>query len=334
MPSVSDKMTSSAQVLSLDDHRHIVGPEAPDIEPTVCSSISDFIYQCEEKTEGWKSTWYRGVRKRFPLVPKKFRAQRAGDDTPKEYRDLDEVYLVETIGRKYPLFHDRRLEKSDILCLTQHLGFPTRLLDWTETLANAVYFAVPGPEADPHIALLNPIRFNALQSYVFKNELKKSEWHTIRPDDIDEIEGKTGIYYSDGGIVQNYMRLARQKALKVPDDKVHTSISENDGLELPVCFVPNYLNDRQFLQQSCFTIAGTLGNICLRELLKNFSQQIVSSVFCEIRFSNSEDDPDDPFLPEKTYKLREMCPSAVQLYGDEYGLFQDTLDALIWAPDP
>jgi hypothetical protein len=42
----------------------------------------------------------------------------------------------------------------------QHFGLPTRLLDWTETLGVAIFFALKSGEGDAAVWMLNPYRLN------------------------------------------------------------------------------------------------------------------------------------------------------------------------------
>ena len=48
----------------------------------------------------------------------------------------------------------------DVLFLMQHHGVPTRLLDWTESFATALYFALEGATSEADIWMLDPYLLN------------------------------------------------------------------------------------------------------------------------------------------------------------------------------
>lgn len=64
------------------------------------------------------------------------------------FRDLGAHLMPSEISDWAVLFH------------MQHFGVPTRLLDWTTTFANALYFSLKSNPASPTIWILNPYELN------------------------------------------------------------------------------------------------------------------------------------------------------------------------------
>lgn len=113
------------------------------------------------KAHGKATYWYRGVQNiDYTLVPSVLR----------EYEVTSERNLFGRFQLLAPNFHDRCPHSSDIagwLCLMQHYGLPTRLLDWSESLASAAFFAsvFAKEDKDGAIWILDPNMLNHASEY-------------------------------------------------------------------------------------------------------------------------------------------------------------------------
>lgn len=99
--------------------------------------------------------WYRGVPKSaYRLTPSLFRFEHGADHEQKLF-NLYTSYLPREVAQKNTDW--------DTLFDMQHYGVPTRLLDWTESLGVALFFALQGGHDDePCLYLLAPAQLNIL----------------------------------------------------------------------------------------------------------------------------------------------------------------------------
>ncbi len=99
--------------------------------------------------------WYRGVaNESFKLIPSLFRYR---------HGHVQEAKIFDDYVRIAPIAGQHRPSDWQYLFDMQHVGIPTRLLDWTEVLGVAVFFALGDPPRDDTNAavwLLSPHRLN------------------------------------------------------------------------------------------------------------------------------------------------------------------------------
>lgn len=292
-----------------------------------CEDVAEFIEGLEE-TEDWHSRWFRGLPGPLANTPKIFRDVEISHDCGKKFNELMEGRIINGISRKLTFFSKEIDSVVDALCLAQHLGFPTRLLDFSENLGTAVYFATPHPQARPHIWALNPVALNALLVLTKKAKTKLADAASITSADVAACAEDNGV--SIFGVGDNFPLSdvdADQWLVGVSEriEEIEEVNMDADSASdcLPMAFFPTYINRRLLLQQASFLLFGAM-TTSLEEVLSHFSQDVMDLVLRCYKFS-------DEFCENSLYSLREICPSPTQIFGDEQGLFQELLDNEIWA---
>lgn len=172
------------------------------------SAIKQYKSEFPEKTE----FWFRGqCDSEYVLLPSLFRFPK-GMEKEKEVFDT-----FKRLSQKIAFSHKNEWE---LLIDMQHYFIPTRLLDWSENLGIAIYFAIYSHTNNKDISLyvLNPLELN---------KYSKKQGIPIVPDD------NMGLSY-----INNYIK-------KEPFPPTY-----------PIAIKSNFINERVMAQRGMFTVHG------------------------------------------------------------------------------
>jgi len=199
------------------------------------STVAGFITKVKHEYELWNSpryVWFRGEPDcDTPLLPSLFRAKQDGS-----YHD--ENKLLQMFRMRAPSFAigavpDRKAT-DQWLFLAQHVGVPTRLLDWTENALLGLYFALK--HAKPVVWMLDPMGLNA---HAMKRHPSAKSTH------IDEFPLT---WFRPPGNVIN-----------IGHENIRGAWEHNRrGIDTPIAVHPTYIHQRMSAQRSVFTVHGKL----------------------------------------------------------------------------
>jgi hypothetical protein len=152
----------------------------------LCNSWQKLLKEVMRATADFESRWnspsavpfFRGhSSSNYQLLPGLFRPNKNGF-----YNEYDEKNFYYEFRARAGSLLNPSYSSWDVLFLMQHHRVPTRLLDWTESFATALYFALEGAVHDIDIWMLDPYSLNK---------------HTANEKNILDVEADLKIEYFD-----------------------------------------------------------------------------------------------------------------------------------------
>ncbi len=223
------------------------------------SSLHKLIKQVFKDYTAWETTskpWFRGEPNNIntPLLPKIFRLENG--------RKHDELKLLQHFRMKAPSFGLLQIpprENTDQwLFLAQHVGLPTRLLDWTGGLLIALHFALNNHEKGAVVWMLDPDELNRKTASSIKNDDYGLTWFSQRNRSligndlyrIRDIVKSQGNYELVNEICDNLASMNIEKAWT----------KKSQATPYPFAIYPTNIHPRMSSQISRFTIHGQFEN--------------------------------------------------------------------------
>lgn len=216
------------------------------VKQTHIKRLEELTVAVRKDWASWDSEtfpWFRGEsanpqnyydKSPSPLLPELYRYK---DGTCYENRLLQNFRMEAPI--KTPLLIPPRGDTDQWLFLARHVLLPTRLLDWTEGLLIALYFALHTRRKGAVVWMLDPHRINLLS--VTKKEADKEDDPCAQLDILKD-NVRTLTWYGETNMG------------KMNIDGAWTT--DQRGVNLPVAVFPTNLHPRMSAQLSCFTVHG------------------------------------------------------------------------------
>lgn len=189
-------------------------------------SVEKFIEAVRNGSSEWhpkEPKWFRGEPAcKTPLVPSLYRVGRP-------YRENELLQMFRARGPGYSDSVPNRDHTDQWLFLAQHVGLPTRLLDWSEGALVGLHFALKAES--PIVWMLNPLELNDLS--VTRPSAKRP-----REFPLPWIEA------SQPQVNPAFENIAGAWEL------------DQRGVDLPIAIYPTHVHPRLRSQRAGFTVHG------------------------------------------------------------------------------
>ncbi|HEX2059357.1 MAG TPA: FRG domain-containing protein [Thermoanaerobaculia bacterium] len=203
------------------------------------------------RPKGWPfhkfpfGVWFRGQPQLgLPLVPRVHRDHRIVDGKTR-FGGWDETNIFEHLKVRAPGYQATYRTAFDWLCLMQHYSVPTRLLDWSEYILPALYFAVKDDLREAgELIVLNARRLNPPGARL--------------PSIFPPGEGQV-VIRAEMAWTRRASKLRHKHTVVEALAEEAIEASERDWLVrfcTPIPVFPSRLNDRMVFQSSVFTLHG------------------------------------------------------------------------------
>lgn len=210
--------------------------------------------------------WFRGqADSRLPLTPSIFRTRLP--DGSLSY--VDEKNVFNEIRLRLPEIDYNSDSYFSVLCKLRHHSLPCRLLDWTESVLVAVFFAVSSAvrfRKDATLSVLNAYRLNKV-STVFRGDVNigLAYPHYL---DVALRSAMAAHGYIEDAIVQAFsefsyftdhksQQLIEKFSFQHAQPETGVEFREFlKALQMPIAVYPNRITPRMIAQSSVFTLHG------------------------------------------------------------------------------
>jgi hypothetical protein len=240
------------------------------------TSANAFIYGINPESFPY-GLWFRGEGDHEPpLVPKAFRILTGRN------RSILEPAVVNHMQARLPILYQIG-NPFDKLCVAQHHGIPTRLLDWTESVLVATFFAVisGGQEwrnRNANLFILNTFTLNHLSGLGDgKGKMHVStDYGTLFRAEIAYSFNRRDWSQRIAKFYPTFKWDQHSHDLPCNLDRVPFG-DHVPAFEQPVAVLPPRLDQRMIVQSAAFTLHG--GSMCWgnEDLPKLFPELFVSS---------------------------------------------------------
>lgn len=238
------------------------------MEGKIISSVENLLMEVKKDYLDWDTTsfpWFRGEPEDIPspLLPNLYR------------NEHDENQLLQHFRMKAPtlgLMETPPLRQTDQwLFLAQHVGVPTRLLDWTEGLLVALFFAVHTKQQGAVVWMLDPIDLNRLSYRYADNEFPLT-WFTSEKNPAGRAELVEYLYIlSDDSLIKadRFKNIRSRMKSNIGNLNIRGAWEKDKvGTIMPVAIHPTHIHPRISTQKSCFTIHGK-NKACISDLVNS-----------------------------------------------------------------